>query len=516
MPKEARHKRRVERSAVVTGPLTDSQTAVVHGVSCLCFACVSRRRRGELRTSTSVQGTPRTASSGALHHTVSGFSSPDEDAEQSGLFPRWRGKALRVTGRTALSVPLTRSPSPLLAAEPRKPRSYQQTTDIEGGSSTEPPLLAEASTPSRGATATSDIEKREKRSSRVRPSQLVHGRTAQSVSLTRSPSPLPSYLYTGVQPSERSLSEEEPFYDPQDQSAEPPLLPPDDTEDLGAAAIADAWEVIKRRGDASLLQRGVPTAVESLWSPFAVAPVRARPTLEWFQRFRDRLPAMVNERQHLLPHLAFPPSRILRAVQPSDTPLPLGLSQSIGESRLTGSLPVPASSISMMGLIFRQQAQVASMARLLQQSLHSLLSTPTTLEQSDWDDLEVISFAQEALTRETVTLTAFGLANVHLVRRHAALQPLFLPARVQEACLGSAFSAQQLFGPEAVASVQQYRDSRPSPTRAPGGARFRNSSRTTSRQSAQPAAPVATGGYRSPRNSNRPYGRSSRGRGQFS
>eukprot|EP00745_Piridium_sociabile_P006173 TRINITY_DN139_c0_g1_i15.p4 TRINITY_DN139_c0_g1~~TRINITY_DN139_c0_g1_i15.p4 ORF type:complete len:108 (+),score=4.96 TRINITY_DN139_c0_g1_i15:635-958(+) len=73
--------------------------------------------------------------------------------------------------------------------------------------------------------------------------------------------------------------------------------PPPMAADNSAAAVTEAWEIIRRKGDVSLRQVAVPSALDTLWSPSEVTPPRSRPTLEWFQRFGDGLPAMFRERR---------------------------------------------------------------------------------------------------------------------------------------------------------------------------------------------------------------------------
>eukprot|EP00745_Piridium_sociabile_P023886 TRINITY_DN37416_c0_g2_i3.p1 TRINITY_DN37416_c0_g2~~TRINITY_DN37416_c0_g2_i3.p1 ORF type:complete len:225 (+),score=10.72 TRINITY_DN37416_c0_g2_i3:314-988(+) len=214
MPKKAL----VRRSSI--GRLNSSTSAVVHGPSCLCFACL-RRARETLKCSQSVKQSSQTPQ-------YSGYSSPDEEPEGQVFFPRRRGKSLSARVTPAWSDFVLNSPSPLHTTFD----AVEQSPD------------------------------------RFLPEEEPGFGSSSSV----------------------SVSEEHLLM--QDESTVSPGQTGDSATVLGAERIVKAWEIILRRGDASLLQQTVPTAMESLWNPSAETSTGARPTLELFQRFSDGLPAM--------------------------------------------------------------------------------------------------------------------------------------------------------------------------------------------------------------------------------
>eukprot|EP00745_Piridium_sociabile_P023888 TRINITY_DN37416_c0_g3_i2.p1 TRINITY_DN37416_c0_g3~~TRINITY_DN37416_c0_g3_i2.p1 ORF type:complete len:447 (-),score=41.43 TRINITY_DN37416_c0_g3_i2:82-1422(-) len=313
---------------------------------------------------------------------------------------------------------------------------------------------------------------------------------------------------------------------PFDESTEFPLHTEDSSSVQGAAAIVEAWDIIRRRGDVSLLQQTVPSEIETLWNPDVVTSTGSRPTLEWFQRFADRLPTILRNRHHTSPHLDFASSSALRATRPSNEPLALGAARSIGEKKSSSTMTVPPITMRILERDLHRQTYVTNLSRLLQQTMHSMVTSSSAWEQKDQEDLVTISFALEELTKESVSLSAFALTNTHLMMRHAALQQMALPAQVQEDCLTSAFSAHTLFGPEAAASIGHHREIHPGTTRGVDrSSRFRSRSRLPPQTvtAAPPGGRVTRNfgrGRRAPsgrgsRAASRPYSRTS-GRGQYS
>eukprot|EP00745_Piridium_sociabile_P016352 TRINITY_DN24252_c0_g1_i1.p1 TRINITY_DN24252_c0_g1~~TRINITY_DN24252_c0_g1_i1.p1 ORF type:complete len:447 (-),score=20.54 TRINITY_DN24252_c0_g1_i1:49-1389(-) len=446
MPKEAPAKR---RSTVGRR----NSPAVVHGPSCLCYTCVHRAREAK-RLSTSVDSVQHYSQVNTVH---SGFSSPDEDAEEGVRIPRQRGKASRARVDTTLSDSMNRPHSPLYSFDTERPQE-------EEGTSYASPSGSEC---------------------------------------------------------------EGPFNVQNASSATLPLTE-DSTPVRGGAAIVEAWNIIQRRGDASLLQQTVPTAMESLWNPAAVTSTGSKPTLEWFQRFADRLPAMMKDRHHQSPHFALSATSALRMIRPSNEPLTLGVVQSIGE-RHVNTFQVPALAMRNLDQNMRRQAHVANMSRLLQQTLHYMVTSSADWTQQDQEDLVGISLALDELTREGVSLAAFALTNAHLIKRHTALLSMSLPAQVHEDCLTSAFTAHSLFGPEAAVSMQRFNESHLGANRAPR--RRSRSHRGGLNQPPQTATSTSTGDLstrgnfgsrgrrassgRGSRAARRPYSRTS-GRGQYS